>query len=481
MRRLQMQGGVLLLPSVFVLLAFFRLTITGLQYTIVCVKVGMVANARWFKEDKMTAEVGVMNRLGIALAADSAVSLGPGAEKIYTSVDKLFQLAEAAPVGVMIYGNAVFVEVPWETIIKIYRKQLGNQTFDTLQEYTDNFLKFLENHPTLFPASEQETVVSDLIDEIYATLKIALTEYLEGQFQQKGKLDINEIKVAFADFIDSQLNGVKALPSLEELPNDFDQAFKNRYLTLISDATQEVFGKVPRTIESESALAELVTKLVLSQRRSGHRSGLVVAGFGEHEHFPSLVEIDLYGMADGQLLFCKQRDAVVGRDGGAAIVPFAQSEMVHTFMEGIDPSLREWIESATEVLFRGVSETILKDVKSKHPSYGSALEKTVEGQLAQLLEGLQEEWKQNINQNFASPVMEIVRALPKDELAAMAESLVNLTKFKRRVSRQQETVGGPIDVAVITKGDGFVWVKRKHYFKPELNPRLMSKHLRGDS
>ena len=34
----------------------------------------------------------------------------------------------------------------------------------------------------------------------------------------------------------------------------------------------------------------------------------------------------------------------------------------------------------------------------------------------------------------------------------MAESLVNLTSFKRRVTMDAETVGGPIDVAVISKG-----------------------------
>lgn len=65
--------------------------------------------------------------------------------------------------------------------------------------------------------------------------------------------------------------------------------------------------------------------------------------------------------------------------------------------------------------------------------------------------------------------------LPKDELAAMAESLVNLTKFRRRVTPERETVGGPIDVAVITKGDGFVWVRRKHYFDPALNPRVVAR------
>jgi len=32
-------------------------------------------------------------------------------------------------------------------------------------------------------------------------------------------------------------------------------------------------------------------------------------------------------------------------------------------------------------------------------------------------------------------------------------------------------VGGPIDVAIISRIDGFVWVYRKHYFEPSLNPR----------
>ena len=60
----------------------------------------------------------------------------------------------------------------------------------------------------------------------------------------------------------------------------------------------------------------------------------------------------------------------------------------------------------------------------------------------------------------------------------MAEAFVNLTKFRRRITPERETVGGPIDVAVITKGDGFIWVKRKHYFDSELNPRVMARFLK---
>jgi hypothetical protein len=35
------------------------------------------------------------------------------------------------------------------------------------------------------------------------------------------------------------------------------------------------------------------------------------------------------------------------------------------------------------------------------------------------------------------------------------------------VSLDAETVGGPIDVAVISKCDGFVWVKRKARLRAE--------------
>lgn len=77
-----------------------------------------------------------------------------------------------------------------------------------------------------------------------------------------------------------------------------------------------------------------------------------------------------------------------------------------------------------------------------------------------------------------APIMSAVGALPQDELAAMAESLVNLTSFKRRVSIESETVGREIDLAVISKGDGFIWIKRKRYFDASKNPHFAVNYCR---
>ena len=57
-------------------------------------------------------------------------------------------------------------------------------------------------------------------------------------------------------------------------------------------------------------------------------------------------------------------------------------------------------------------------------------------------------------------------------MAELAETLIMLQSLKEKVTQPTESVGGPIDVAIITKGDGFVWIKRKHYFDPTLNPRF---------
>ena len=51
----------------------------------------------------------------------------------------------------------------------------------------------------------------------------------------------------------------------------------------------------------------------------------------------------------------------------------------------------------------------------------------------------------------------------------MAEALVEITALRRKVGSTLESVGGPTDVAVISKGEGLVWLKRKHYFEPALN------------
>ena len=76
--------------------------------------------------------------------------------------------------------------------------------------------------------------------------------------------------------------------------------------------------------------------------------------------------------------------------------------------------------------------------------------------------GLAKEMRETVLDPYSGPFMTAVSALPRQDLARMAEALVNLTAFLMRMTADEdETVAEPIDVALLSKGDGFVWFRHK--------------------
>lgn len=166
-----------------------------------------------------------------------------------------------------------------------------------------------------------------------------------------------------------------------------------------------------------------------------------------------------------------------------SIRPFAQQEMVVRFIEGIDVQYRKFIDDQIRLL-----------LSNEYPSHVAAMlsgkinQDTLKSLLTELTEiagKLKEDFTARLDQfqqdEFVDSILDSVATLPKADLAAMAEALVNLTAFKRKVtSNQPETVSLPIDVAVISKGEGFIWIKKKHYFDAALNPNFFRNYYRRD-
>ena len=92
----------------------------------------------------MTSEIGILNKNGVVLAADSAVTISNGINsKVFNSARKLFTLSKEHSVGIMIYGNASFMGVPWEIIIGEYKKAIGTKVLDSTAKYVDEFINFI--------------------------------------------------------------------------------------------------------------------------------------------------------------------------------------------------------------------------------------------------------------------------------------------------------------------------------------------------
>lgn len=70
----------------------------------------------------------------------------------------------------------------------------------------------------------------------------------------------------------------------------------------------------------------------------------------------------------------------------------------------------------------------------------------------------------NLGQDPVSP------AMPIQDAIELGEFLVDVTKKWVRFLPGAPTVGGPTEIAAITKHEGFKWVRRKHYYDSAFNP-----------
>lgn len=414
----------------------------------------------------MTAEIAVLNKSAIALAADSTMTVS-GTTKRYPG-NKLFALSKSHPVGVMFYNNSEFMGIPWETLFKMFRQRISPSGRPTVADYAEDFLRHMCG-PEICTEEQKTTNLHRIADELFAGVRSAVDEEEAVQATENG--DVTTVRTV----VEGRLAELEAVDRASSLQGVDCANLVQRDRESVRRIIDEHFGNLGIDDPSRALLCDLLAATLQSDELSNGHSGVIFAGFGEEEFFPSLLEVATDGMIGDALKLVVRREYDIARDGPRTIVaPFAQSEMVRQFMEGVDPALVAYIQIAAYFRFRSLAQAMGGgNGDGEQAEDGSAL-----NELARALsEDLLQDVRQYCTERFSEPILAAVRHLPKEELATMAEALVSLTSLKRRVSRDDESVGGPIDVAVISKGDGFIWSKRKHYFDPNLNPDYFARAM----
>ncbi|MBU1385671.1 MAG: hypothetical protein KKE52_08070 [Alphaproteobacteria bacterium] len=419
----------------------------------------------------MTAEIAIANKHAVALAADSKVTVtSTGMSKGYDTANKVFTLSKIHPVGIMIFGNAEFMGYPWETIIKIYRGKHGAQSKPTISAWAKDFVAFVRT----FGVVEQHHKVENL----KALVAAVLDEIVSAAQEQCSNSSEGDEGESFSDALHRLLTD--RLAQLQRKPLWLKRSRSQQLVKQYGEALAEVVATAGPITESDSLrklAAEVVINTLIRDVESPITSGFVIAGFGDDELFPTITEFHTNGYIGDNLLIAPKLETDIRRSQSASIRAFAQRDMVQSFMDGYDTRLMTALAGMFGEALRDSCLSVLE-------SYGTKRNQTVtnrteiETAARERVGALLKDFKHVSNELFSDPVMAMVNLLPKDELAHLAESLVALTSLKRRVSREIETVGGAIDVALISKGDGFVWIKRKHYFKPELNPQFFRNYFR---
>ena len=426
----------------------------------------------------MTAEIVVVNAHGIALAADSAATIY--GTKVYNSANKLFALSKYEPIAIMIYGASALVGVPWEVLIKEFRAQLHRSHHNTLVEYSDRFWEYVRSRKDIFTSEIQIPPIVGKLWNFYTNIVEPEIQEIIGELE--GEPGEPEYLNAFRGKIDELLTGLntkiagfEVLPDFENMPAEdliatYQQAFE--------ESTTELQPiKSEMTAEQTKNLYRCGAEL-LRRNFFDTSSGVVFAGYGRSEIQPQISSFQV-GIFVNDILRFQPLPALSNVNGGPFrpdIYPFAQDEMVISFVHGVSRSAQQRLQNNFDQITSQWKQDIINALQDSGTSVNEASEAALEELLTSKRETMLAELD-TCKQESMFPIIEMLGHLQKDELAEMAESLVNLTAFKRKMSKEMESVGGPIDVAVISKGDGFIWVKRKHYFKPELNQAFFNNYF----
>lgn len=428
----------------------------------------------------MTAEIAILNSSAIAIAADSAVTIGRG-KKIYNSALKVFTLSKTAPVGIMVYGNAGLLQVPWETIIKIYRAELKSKSFATLEDYAADFIAFLPKQSRFFPRESQDRWMQGNIAGYLAAIRDDFIKAAELRLKKDGHISEETTRELLCTSVDKHHSSLAKLPYLDGMSSRWERGFKRRIRPTVDNLIKEVFQETPIAEGDRAKMVDIAAFVLARMIISNDHAGVVICGFGNEDLYPVVVTHLIDGVFENRLKVSRSVEKSFRiKDGNdCSIIPFAQDDMVASFMEGMNPSVNRFTRGYLQQLVERLPELLADKSLSGSEEDRSTVRKQLRDDVSKLLTGFFDQLNVHKRKEHVDPILSMVRVLPKDELAAMAESLVNLTAFKRRMTDELETVGGPIDVAVISKGDGFVWVKRKHYFPRELNQQFFANYFRG--
>jgi hypothetical protein len=394
----------------------------------------------------MTAEVLVMNASAVAMAADTAVSIPYGTgTKTYTRARKLLPLHEAQPVAVMVWDAPGHLSLPWEVIVGEFRKRHPS-VLNELDQYVEAFFDFLDTEAGKWVA---DTDVTTLLETVLDPEIYVLQQLWSRRMDARDRPDSDSAVAAAAAAVVQEFAAVTREKQLEDDRWTRQQASD---LTSLDPTIREHFADGATNLWNKleaTARAELVK---LGRERMVHivgdesdSSGLVFAGYGSNELLAQARVWRVSGRLASKTRRVERRRFAISRDQPSIILPVGQEGVINSFLRGIHPDVDKLVSDLVRTFTAQLGgEDLATDVKDRFDS------------------------------EIAKRGQEVARAvefLPAGDLAVVAGDLIRMTALRNRATMTADTVGGPIDVILLSRAEGFRWVEPPDGFRIERDDR----------
>lgn len=402
----------------------------------------------------MSAGIILLNKNGLAAAADSAVTLGDRSA-IFNTAQKIFAIGNSS-VLLLYTGSATFQGVPVDLIFKQFSLhcQKYNIARGALKDYAEEFIRFIDQRAKLFlfPKNEYSVYynyVCEVVDEVMARTRHVSKEEIASQDFFKKICD--EIIEFNSNTNLLELNRAFSWKDcLEKYPDIIKNGYEDYMLNycerdLIAKPLNEIDQE---TIEQITRVAAVSTRLVYYFRK--RELNVCFAGFGEEAIYPSLYNISFYGFIDSEILSLELDDFSISDDAPRNIKTLAQDDVINSVLDGYNQQLKNAVNENYEAKIRLYMEENLKTVNIENFDYNKFVDGLVQSVIIDCSwSDVFDEWRKS---------WAVIEHLSTIDLSILAKNLINIQSVKRKYEadvQNNSTVGGPTVVATITKSDGF--------------------------
>jgi hypothetical protein len=410
----------------------------------------------------MTSEIVAMNQRAIALAADSAVTLFDGGKIIVRNDQrKLFNLADGLPVGVMFFGVADLMGHPWDVLIEEYRARATSKPMPHLSDYAESLFAYLESLEPFFPASRHKDEYRRLLASVHRYI-FRYAYYL----QENGLEGPDEVILESA--IEHIWKRYQAYPDgrpradLDCFPLGFAAVLERDYADVVAEMTGFTFSAFSLACEARRRLHDIAIWSVTKDLFLEDITGLVFGGYGADEPYPVVTTYTASAVIGGYVKRARIERTAIDGDMHAAISLYADSEATYAFLRGIDLSLEARVYGTFQAVAGELVDTVVSGIGDIDPAQRESIRRQAHAEhVPQAVETCYDAINVYQQKTLIDPVLAVVEISTRNDLAETARDLVALNILKKRMTADDPTVGGAIDVAVISRDAGFVWWKRQ--------------------
>lgn len=403
----------------------------------------------------MSVGVCIINRNGIALAADSAGTY-TGNKMFYNSMNKVFSISRKYVYCVITYGATVIHNVSIDQVLKEFRTFLDSKSeVNDFFEILPSFVEFIEQKNNYYKFDTAET------NHCYELIKVLISDW--GK-KIKNVITTDDVAAQIDDILNDLSAVMQGAIKIEnyDVSSHIGTTYKSDFDSLINMIVPELNNYPAQKERFWNYICEYFNLSLTNE--TSNAMGLFFCGYGKNDAFPKFTHIELYNVVGGKVKY-KLIENYEESNNQAQIVPLAQKDVILTFCKGISNTFINYIPQKVESIINAKIDAIPDIFTDSQKGELKEALLSVKNELASAIDA-------TIQNSNVMPILNSVQLIPLAEMAFFAENLVNMTTLKRTfaIDGNQQTVGGPTDVAVLSKGDGFVWIKRKLYFDGQLNP-----------